>query len=233
MADNINIFMVEDDRNFGTVMKSYLEINGFDVTWVQDGADASKTYKTGDYNLCILDVMLPNIDGFQIGRKIKEVTPDVPLIFLTAKTLKDDILEGYEIGADEYITKPFDSEILIAKIKAILNRRGKEKEEEISEVKIGSVLFNYELRTITTPSAEYRITPKEAELLKMLYKGQNNLLHRDTALEKVWGEKSYFTTRSMDVYISKLRKYFSEDNEVEIINIPGSGYQLRIKNPDT
>lgn len=229
MAEVYKIFMVEDDRNFGTVMKAYLEINKFEVTWVKDGMLAFKKFKEGSYDICILDVMLPNIDGFTIAREIKESNPDIPIIFLTAKVMKEDVLEGFSAGADDYITKPFDSEILICKINAILNRNKRQNKDEIqSEYKIGNALFNHEFRTITIDEEEQKLSPKEADLLMLLCQTQNKVLPRDKALKEVWGETGYFTTRSMDVYITKLRKYLRDVEGVEIVNIHGSGYQLRI-----
>lgn len=220
--------MVEDDRNFGTVMKAYLEINGFLVTWVKDGSQAFKRYKEGAYDLCVLDVMLPNVDGFTIAQDIKAYTPEVPFVFLTAKVMKEDVLKGFSTGADDYITKPFDSEILICKIKAILNRHSKKSTEtEVEEYSIGKARFHHGLRTITVNNEEHKLSPKEADLLQLLCQAENKVLARDTALKQVWGETGYFTTRSMDVYITKLRKYLKDVPDVEIINIHGSGYLLR------
>ncbi|MBS2212394.1 response regulator transcription factor [Carboxylicivirga mesophila] len=229
MTDTNRVFMVEDDRNFGTVMKAYLEINKFEVTWVKDGLQAFKRFKEGQYDICILDVMLPNVDGFTIAREIKEYNQDIPIIFLTAKVMKEDVLEGFSTGADDYITKPFDSEILICKINAILNRNKRQQTEEVpSEYTIGNATFNHEFRTITIAGEEQKLSPKEADLLLLLCQTQNKVLPRDKALKQVWGETGYFTTRSMDVYITKLRKYLKDVEGVEIINIHGSGYQLRI-----
>ena len=229
--ENNRIFMVEDDRNFGTVLKSYMEINGFTVTWVMDGKDALKEFRNGEYDICILDVMLPNIDGFTIARDIREIDKSIPLIFLTAKTLKEDIMEGFNIGADDYITKPFDSEILILKIKAILNRHAEtEKESETREFNIGGVNFDADYRKLTFPdNTVIQLSPKESDLLRMLCEEKNKILPREKALKTIWGDNNYFTTRSMDVYITKLRKYFKKVPGVAIVNIHGSGYQLRIK----
>ncbi|MGQ1786387.1 MULTISPECIES: response regulator transcription factor [unclassified Saccharicrinis] len=230
MGDKKKVFMVEDDQNFGTVMKSYLEINGFEVTWVKDGNNALRTFLTGHFDICILDVMLPNVDGFTIGREIKAKEEEIPLIFLTAKTLKEDILEGFGIGADDYVTKPFDSEILIAKINAILNRSSnKEGENTPSLFQLGRIEFNFELRTLTSPDTVNQLSPKEAELLKMLCLDLNKVMPREKALKSIWGENSYFTTRSMDVYITKLRKYLKEEPRLEIVNIHGSGYLLKLQ----
>jgi len=229
MTEASKVFMVEDDRNFGTVMKAYLEINKFEVTWVKDGMLAFKRFKEGSFDICILDVMLPNIDGFTIAREIKESNPDIPIIFLTAKVMKEDVLEGFSTGADDYITKPFDSEILICKINAILNRNKRQQTEEVpTQYTIGEALFDHEFRTIKLNTEEYKLSPKEADLLLLLCQKQNKVLPREKALKEVWGETGYFTTRSMDVYITKLRKYLRDVKGVEIINIHGSGYQLRI-----
>ncbi|MBK3516364.1 response regulator transcription factor [Carboxylicivirga marina] len=228
MEQNNRVFMVEDDRNFGTVMKAYLEINKFVVTWVKDGMLAVKRFKESQFDICILDVMLPNVDGFTIAREIKELNQDIPVIFLTAKVMKEDMLEGFSTGADDYITKPFDSEILICKIKAILNRNKRAQAEVQTEYQIGEAIFNSEFRTITINEAKQNLSPKEADLLLLLCQNENKVLPRDIALKQVWGETGYFTTRSMDVYITKLRKYLREVGGVEIVNIHGSGYQLRI-----
>ncbi len=229
MAEVNRIFMVEDDRNFGTVMKAYLEINGFIVTWVKDGIQAYQRFRESSYDICILDVMLPNTDGFTIGKQIKESHPDTPIIFLTAKVMKEDVLEGFSVGADDYITKPFDSEILICKINAILNRNKRQQQDEIpKEFRIGKAIFDSELRTITINAETLKLSPKESDLLILLCQSQNKVLQRDMALKEVWGETGYFTTRSMDVYITKLRKYLRDVEGVEIVNIHGSGYLLRV-----
>ncbi len=230
MSDKKKVFMVEDDQNFGTVMKSYLEINGFAVTWVKDGANALKTFLIGHFDICILDVMLPHVDGFTIAREIKAKEEDIPLIFLTAKTLKDDVLLGFGIGADDYVTKPFDSEILIAKINAILNR-STNRDEAIAQklFQLGRIDFNFELRTLTSPGHVEQLSPKEAELLRMLSQYLNRVMPREKALNEIWGENNYFTTRSMDVYITKLRKYLRADPRIEIVNIHGSGYLLKLE----
>jgi len=230
MSDKKRVFMVEDDQNFGTVMKSYLEINGFEVTWIKDGANALKTFVSKHFDICILDVMLPNVDGFTIGKEIKSKEEEIPMIFLTAKTLKEDVLQGFGVGADDYVTKPFDSEILIAKINAILNRRAnKANEHTPSLFNLGKIEFNYELRTLTSKDNVYQLSPKEADLLKLLCLDMNKVMPREKALKNIWGENNYFTTRSMDVYITKLRKYLKEEPQLEIVNIHGSGYLLRMK----
>lgn len=225
--DKQSIFLVEDDPNFGAVLKSYLEIHEYEVLWVDDGAEAVYHFKAGKFDICLLDVMLPNVDGFDIARQIRKINDSIPLIFLTAKTLKSDILEGFKIGADDYITKPFDSEVLLCKLKAILKRNNiTTADSSLKEFSIGNYNFNYELRCLYLGNNQQKISPKEAELLRMLYMHKNTVLSRDKALTTIWGDSNYFTTRSMDVYITKLRKYLKKDSNIEILNIHGSGYRL-------
>ena len=224
-----HIFLVEDDLSFGAVLKSYLEINDFDVDWIDDGKFAVIQFNKGSFDICILDVMLPNVDGFTIGTEIKKGNPNIPVLFLTAKNMRDDVLQGYRIGADDYITKPFDTEVLIYKIKAILKRGNGTPDNESNFYHIGSYVFDYKLRNIERENSKQKLSPKEAELLKMLCDSQNKLLPRETALKKIWGDDGYFTARSMDVYLTKLRKLFADDQTIEIKNIHGSGFILEIK----
>lgn len=229
---NVNVLLVEDDTNFGSVLKAYLNINEFDVTWVNDGAKAFKTFIEGQFDICVLDVMLPNVDGFTIARRIKEHDPRIPLIFLTAKTLKNDIQEGFSIGADDYITKPFDSEVLIWKINAILTRdklsSGAANPPKVI-FEIGSYIFDAEVRTLSRDGKEEKLSPREADLLKLLVENANNVLQRDKALLTIWKDDSYFAGRSMDVYITKLRKYLKDDPNIEISSVHGTGFMLKIK----
>ncbi len=229
MKEKEHIFLVEDDLSFGAVLKSYLEIHDFNVTWVDDGKFAVDRFKNATFQLCILDVMLPNVDGFTIASEIRRVNESVPIIFLTAKALKEDILKGYNVGADDYITKPFDTEVLVYKIKAVLKRKDFGDAREINEFTIGKFTYDYKLRKITMGEHAQKLSPKEAELLKLLCLHENELLSRETALNKIWGEDGYFTARSMDVFITKLRKYLSADPNIEIKNIHGSGFLLEIK----
>ena len=225
MSKKPNIFLVEDDLSFGSVLKSYLEINDFEVSWVDDGKYALEKFKSGKFDLCILDVMLPNVDGFTIAGEIRGINKSVPLIFLTAKKLKVDVLTGYGLGADDYITKPFDTDILLAKIKAIINRNNDDK--NISDIfQIGKFSFNSKLRTLKIGESEEKLSPKEAQLLELLAKSPNSLVNRATALKTIWGSDDYFTARSMDVYITKLRKYLVADPEIGIKNIHGAGFQM-------
>lgn len=223
------ILLVEDDVNFGFVLQSYLNINNFDVTLVTDGIDAVSTFTHNEFNLCILDVMLPNVDGFTIAKEIRKVNTSVPIIFLTARSLKEDVVEGFNAGADDYLTKPFDTEVLIMKIKAILRRNVETKQEINDIVNIGNFEFNTKLRSLKNDTDSYRLTPREADLLKALYVNRNNVLDRNEALRKLWGDDNYFNARTMDVYITKLRKYFKDEPNIHIDNIHGSGFILIIE----
>lgn len=229
METKYNIFLVEDDENFGSVLQSYLEMNDFNVLWIKDGAKAIQNFGVQKFDICILDIMLPSVDGFSIAKKINELNPEIPTIFLTAKTLKEDIIEGFKLGADDYITKPFDSEVLLYKIRAIIKRNQKLGSESYdNEFKIGKYTFDYELRLLCYNENKVKLSPKESELLKMLCLHENKILDRDKALNKIWGEDGYFTARSMDVYITKLRKYLKNDTNIEIENIHGSGFILKV-----
>jgi two-component system OmpR family response regulator len=229
MNDKVTkIFLVEDDLSFGSVLKSYLEINDYSVEWVDDGKYALEHFRKGAFNICILDIMLPHVDGFTIANEIRQINNEVPIIFLTAKKLKDDVLKGYGVGGDDYITKPFDTDILLAKIKAILARR--ESQSGTKDIyEIGKFIFNSKLRTLTIGDDEKKLSPKEAQLLELLAVNPNALISRELALKKIWGSDDYFTARSMDVYITKLRKFLSEDPELTIKNIHGAGFQLIVR----
>ena len=226
---HVQIFLLEDDLSFGAVLKSYLELNDYDVTWVDDGKLAVDRFREGTFQLCLLDVMLPNVDGFTVGKEIRQVDKDVPFIFLTAKAMKQDVLKGYEVGADDYVTKPFDTEVLLCKIKAILNRGRTAETPEAEWYDIGAYRFHLQKRSITKGGKEQKLSPKEAELLQLLVEYRNNLLPRETALKKIWGDDGYFTARSMDVYLTKLRKYLAEDPAIEIKNIHSSGFILQVR----
>jgi two-component system OmpR family response regulator len=228
MKHKPTLFFAEDDLSFGSVLKSYLEINDYSVTWVDNGKYALDRFKNGNFQLCILDVMLPHVDGFTLASQIRSVDRDVPFIFLTAKTMREDVLKGYNLGADDYITKPFDSEVLLCKISAVLKRGKAHPLPEKQVIGIGSYHFDYHLRQISGGGVFQNLSPKEADLLKLLVDNKNELLPRTTALLKIWGDDSYFTARSMDVFVSRLRKYFTADQRIEIKNIHGSGYIFSI-----
>lgn len=228
--------MVEDDQNFGDVLRSYLEMHGYDVTLATDGAQGLDSYRRGEYDLCIFDVMMPKKDGFTLAREIREKDTEMPIIFLTAKAMKDDVLQGFKIGADDYITKPFNSEELLYRIQAILKRSSSKLDvkEDLNEFYIGKYHFNYPLRILTynskgTDEEKAKLSPKEAQLLRMFAVHVNDILPRSEALTKIWGEDNYFTARSMDVFVTKLRKYLRRDENIEIVNIHGNGFQLLVK----
>lgn len=227
MTASVKILLVEDETNFGAVMKNYLEISDFDVQLCVNGSEGLKAFTGHDFDICILDVMMPEMDGFTLAKEIKLLNPDMPIIFLTAKTLKEDIIQGYKLGADDYITKPFDSELLIYKIKAILARNnGNGKSNTKSIYSIGKFKFDPNLRLLIFNKDESKLSPKESELLKLLAENINQILPRETALKTIWGDDNFYTTRSMDVYITKLRKYLKADPQLSIENIHGSGFRL-------
>ncbi len=221
------ILLCEDDQNLGMVLKNYLELNDYDVTLERDGRLGLAAFQREKYDICLLDVMMPNMDGFTVAEEIRDIDPDMPLFFLSAKTMKEDIIKGYKLGADDYITKPFDSEVLLLKIKAILKRNEDlNKESENMQFDLGSYHFNPRLRELSHAGQMQTLSPKENELLKMLAEHKNDLLAREKALKKIWGSDTYFNGRSMDVYIAKLRKYLKGDDEIEIVNIHGNGFRL-------
>jgi len=225
---SVKIFLVEDDLSFGSVLKSYLELNDYSVDWIDDGKYAMDHFRKGSFDICILDIMLPHVDGFTIAAEIRKINITVPIVFLTAKKLKDDVLKGYGVGGDDYITKPFDTDILLAKIRAIVARHDFQTgTKDIFE--IGKFIFNARLRTLASGDEEKKLSPKEAQLLELLAITPNKLISREMALKKIWGSDDYFTARSMDVYITKLRKFLSADNRLNIKNIHGAGFQLIIR----
>lgn len=230
------ILLVEDDQNFGDVLRSYLEMNDYDVTLATDGEQGLRYYEQGEYDLCIFDVMMPKKDGFTLASEIREKDTTMPIIFLTARGIKDDILKGFKIGADDYITKPFNSEELLLRIQAILKRSQQQPnpKEDVKEFEIGRYHFNFPLRILTfdpgeTGESKEKLSPKEAQLLRMFAMHLNDILPRSEALNKIWGEDTYFTARSMDVFVTKLRKYLKADENIEIVNIHGNGFQLLVR----
>jgi len=223
------ILLVEDDPNFGSVLKDYLSLNDYDVTLAKNGMEGFEKFKKDNYHLCILDVMMPYKDGFTLAKEIRERNKEVPIIFLTAKAMKEDVLKGYKVGADDYLNKPFDSEVLLMKINAIMLRKVKDSiaDSATFEFKIGAFDLNSKLRFLTIGTDEpVKLSPKENELLRLLALHENDLMSRELALTKIWRDDNYFTSRSMDVYIAKLRKYLKKDENVEILNIHGEGFRL-------
>ncbi len=221
------ILLVEDDPNFGSVLRDYLELHDFEVLLAKDGMQGLQTFKMNDPHLCILDVMMPYKDGFALAAEIKNLDADMPVIFLTAKSMKEDMLKGYQIGADDYIIKPFDSEVLLYKIKAILSRSIQSNEDdEQKEFAIGKYSYHSEFRLLKNGKEEYKLSPKEGALLRMLAANKNSLVSRSDALKKIWKDDNYFTGRSMDVYVAKLRKHLKDDDNVAIINVHSEGFRL-------
>ncbi|WP_430413204.1 response regulator transcription factor [Kordia sp.] len=230
---NKKILLVEDDPNFGTVLKDYLSMNDYDVVHAKNGMEGFEKFKKDNYDLCILDVMMPYKDGFTLAKEIREKNTEVPIIFLTAKALKEDVMKGYKVGADDYLNKPFDSEVLLMKIKAIMQRKTSDSvaDSKQFEFVIGRFSLNSKLRFLTFDTEEpIKLSPKENELLRLLALHENDLMPRELALTKIWRDDNYFTSRSMDVYIAKLRKYLKRDEDVEILNIHGEGFRLVVKN---
>ena len=228
-AEQKKILIVEDDFNFGNILKDYLILNDYFVVLAKNGIEGMEKFQKENFDLCILDVMMPFKDGFTLGKEIREKNETIPLFFLSAKTLKEDVLRGFKIGADDYLTKPFDSEVLLAKIKAILNRKNffNVPESDVYEFEIGKFKFNSKLRFLSYVDKEpVKLSPKENQLLRLLMLHVNDLLPRELALNKIWRDDNYFTSRSMDVYIAKLRKYLKSDSNVEILNIHGEGFRL-------
>ena len=231
MSNQAKILLVEDDQNFGDVLRSYLEMHDYDITLATDGEAGYKAFHQDKYDLCIFDVMMPKKDGFTLAADIRETDKTTPIVFLTAKSMKDDVINGFRLGADDYITKPFSSEELLYRIQAILkrsqpsdNRNGDQK-----EFNIGKFHFDYPTRILKGGSNDEKLSPKEAQLLRLFCLYKNEVLPRSIALTQIWGEDNYFTARSMDVFVTKLRKYLSEDENIEIVNIHGNGFQLLIK----
>ncbi|MBU0486717.1 MAG: response regulator transcription factor [Bacteroidetes bacterium] len=224
----IQILLVEDDASFGMVLKSYLELHNYSITLASDGHKALTYIRNNQWDLCVFDVMLPGVDGFSVAKELRRVNPDVPFVFLTAKALKEDVLKGFRLGADDYITKPFDSEVLLCKINAILNRKGAGGIDNNEKVEIGEFTFDPELRTLEHKEEKVSLTQRESELLQMLVNHQDTVLKREDALRKIWGDDSYFNVRNMDVYLTRLRKYLRKDPLVRIVNIHGSGFRLSI-----
>lgn len=230
------ILLVEDDRNFGDVLRSFLEVHDYDVTLATDGLAGFEAYRKGKWDVCIFDVMMPRLSGFELAKKVRESDKETPIIFLTAKAMKEDILNGFEIGADDYITKPFNSEELLARMNVILRRSQApaDPKEEQTEFEFGQFHFNFPLRILTHTSdggekAKEKLSPKEAQLLRLFAINKNDILSRSEALTKIWGEDNYFTARSMDVFVTKLRKYLKPDENIEIVNIHGNGFQLLVR----
>jgi DNA-binding response OmpR family regulator len=219
----MKVLLAEDDRDFGSILSQYITINGYDVTLARDGREALELFVRDKPDICVLDVMMPEMDGFTLGEKIKEARPEVPLIYLTAKSLKDDIVRGLKIGADDYITKPFDPEVLILRINNILRRAYSSSNDEF---KVSSTVLKFNSLELISNNKKEKLTLKEAQLLKYFITNKNKVLAREDILTEIWGEDDYFLGRSMDVFISRLRKYMSEDKNIDIRTVRGTGFIL-------
>ena len=224
---NIKVLLAEDDENLGSLLREYLIAKGFKTDLFVNGELALQGFKQDKYNICILDVMMPKMDGFTLAREIKKINGNIPFIFLTAKSLKDDVVEGFTVGADDYMTKPFSMEELLFRITAILRRISNNNISENNEMySIGEYEFDSQKQILKFGEIPQKLTTKESELLKLLCNNMNNILERNFALKTIWQEDSYFNARSMDVYITKLRKYLKKDQSIQILNIHGKGYKL-------
>ena len=221
------VLLAEDDENLGSLLQEYLQAKQYETHWLTDGEKAYRSFEKNKYDICILDIMMPHKDGFTLAREIRLLEPEIPIIFLTAKSMKEDVLEGFSIGADDYMTKPFSMEELIFRIEAILRRtKGGGRKSKLTEFEIGNYRFDSNKQVLSHDGKKQKLTTKESELLKLLCSNANNVLERNFALKTIWFDDNYFNARSMDVYITKLRKYLKEDPSLEILNIHGKGYKL-------
>ncbi|MCO5260290.1 MAG: response regulator transcription factor [Crocinitomicaceae bacterium] len=229
MEKKLAILLAEDDENLGTLLSTYLSSKGFKVTLRRDGQEALDEFNATKFDFCIFDVMMPKMDGFTLAKEIRELDKKIPILFLTAKDMKEDKLKGFDVGADDYLTKPFSMEELIARIGAIVRRTMGDENNDQTELFIGKIKYEPELRLIYTDGEVKKLTTKENQLLNLLVKNKNEVLDRQATLRAVWGDDNYFNGRSMDVYIAKLRKLLKEDENIEIMNVHGKGFKLLVK----
>jgi two-component system response regulator VicR len=222
------VLLLEDDPNLGLILQEHLELNGFGVTLCVNGEDGHAVYRKGKFDLCLVDVMMPRKDGFSFARDVRAVDGETPIIFLTAKALREDRIEGLKIGADDYLTKPFSMEELLLRIRAVLRRSGKQEPDNgpPPEFSLGEFIFEPSKRTLRRGRSSRKLTMRESDLLRLLCIHMNATLDRNAALRELWGNDSYFNSRSMDVFISRLRKYLADDPGVEIMSVPGKGLKL-------
>lgn len=224
------ILLAEDDPNLGTLLQEYLTIKGYETTLAKDGDEALTKFVQQPYDLCIFDVMMPKKDGFTLAKEVRMSDKNTPIIFLTAKSMKEDTLQGFKLGADDYMTKPFSMEELLARLQAVLRRSQKveEQNEKVTSFKIRGFVFDSEKQTLTHNDEVQKLTVKESQLLKLLCENMGNSVSRSFALKMVWGDDTYFNARSMDVYITKLRKFLKEEPEIQIVNVHGEGFKLMV-----
>ena len=226
MAKQKSILLAEDDDNLGQLLQTFLKAKGYQVELARNGKHAYEKYTDGHFDFCIFDVMMPEMDGFTLAKEVRLIDPKVPILFLTAKAMKEDKLEGFESGADDYMTKPFTMEELLARIEAILRRTGTADTDESEIQQIGTIQYEPVSRILHLKDEQKKLTTKEGQLLHLLCKNRNEVLDRQAALRAIWGDDNYFNGRSMDVYIAKLRKLLKEDQRIEILNIHGKGFKL-------
>jgi len=224
--DKIKVLVVEDDPNLGQILSDYLRLKKYNPTLAADGEAGLEKFKIQDFDLCLLDIMMPKMDGFTLAKEIRNLNKQIPIIFLTAKSMKEDAIEGFKIGADDYITKPFSMEELLLRINAVLRRSVKDKNQQKNVYPFGKSVLNADKQELTIQDEKIKLTNKESQLLKLLCQNKNEVLDRSAALKMIWHDDSYFNARSMDVYITKLRKYLKKDNSVSIQTIHGEGFKL-------
>lgn len=233
MKNDVKILLAEDDMNLGNLLADYLKAKGFHTVLASNGEEAFNLFVKGNYNLCLLDVMMPVKDGFTVAKEIRKINEHIPIIFLTAKSMKEDTLSGFEVGADDYITKPFSMEELLARIHAVLRRSTIDNEkQERTNFDLGQYQFDYSKRMLVCNGDEQKLTSKENELLRLLCLNEGKVLERTYALKAIWDDDNYFNARSMDVYIAKLRKHLKKDESLEIMNVHGRGFRFVIHNKD-
>jgi two-component system OmpR family response regulator len=229
MSKKARILLVEDDPNLGSLLCDYLRVKGYEASWEDNGDKGLKAFIDNKYDLCLLDVMMPIKDGFTLAREIRNLSKEMPIIFLTARSMKEDKLEGFKAGADDYMTKPFSMDELLMRVQAVLRRTlGIETIKEKKIFQLGKFTFNFDKQTLIAGEDTQKLTSKETELLMLLSENRNNVLERTVALNKIWKDDSYFNARSMDVYITKLRKYLRSDESIQIQNVHGRGFKLLI-----
>lgn len=224
--EKVKILLCEDDENLGMLLREYLQTKGYDADLQPDGEAGYKAFTKNKYDLCVFDVMMPKKDGFALAADIRNINSEVPIIFLTAKSMKEDILQGFKLGADDYLSKPFSMEELLSRIESILRRVKGKKVKDVVVFNIGGFIFDAQKQVLTFDGETKKLTTKESELLRLLASNANSILERNYALKSIWEDDNYFNARSMDVYITKLRKLLKPDPSIEIINIHGKGYKL-------
>jgi DNA-binding response OmpR family regulator len=230
MENKLHILLCEDEESLGMLVREYLQAKGYDAELYLDGEAGYKAFMRTKFDMCLLDVMMPKMDGFTLAREIRMVNAEVPIIFLTAKNLKDDILEGFKLGADDYLTKPFSMDELVYRMEAILRRVKVKSTRAVTQYQLGKFMFDTQRQILSIGDKQTKLTTKECELLTMLCAHSNDVLERELALKTIWIDDNYFNARSMDVYITKLRKHLKDDPSIEINNVHGKGYRLIVPN---